>query len=178
MTNEEALRIANSKRKNSAGEERDFLNTIIQALEQQPCEDCISRKAVMEYITAHIQEIISESGKDLNYHTNTVLRAILMGVEVTPSVQPQRNKGKWIPVSERLPKDFGTYLITLESGDVCNCEFNPDYIDEEHGKGAFTYYHDYFDNYTFGLIDSEEISVDAIAWMPFEPYKAESEEEE
>lgn len=34
MTNEEALRMAYSKRKDSAGEERDFLNTIIQALEQ------------------------------------------------------------------------------------------------------------------------------------------------
>lgn len=34
MTNEEALRIAYSKRKDSAGEERDFLNTIIQALVQ------------------------------------------------------------------------------------------------------------------------------------------------
>lgn len=33
MTNEEALRIAYSKRKDSAGEERDFLNTIIKALE-------------------------------------------------------------------------------------------------------------------------------------------------
>lgn len=48
MTNEEALRIAYSKRKDSAGEERDFLNTIIQALEQQPCEDCISREDVMK----------------------------------------------------------------------------------------------------------------------------------
>ena len=85
---------------------------------------------------------------------------------------------KWIPVSERLPEDFGTYLITLENGDVCKCEFNPDYIDEEHDKGAFTYYHDYFDNYTLGLIDSEEIVVDAIAWMTFEPYKAESEDKE
>lgn len=34
MTNQEALRMAYSKRKDSAGEERDFLNIIIQALEQ------------------------------------------------------------------------------------------------------------------------------------------------
>ena len=79
----------------------------------------------------------------------------------------------WIPVSERLPEDFGTYLITLEGGDVCKCEFNPDFIDEEHENGAFTYYHEYFDPATLGLIDGEEEVVDAIAWMPFEPYKAE-----
>lgn len=83
---------------------------------------------------------------------------------------------RWIPVSERLPEDFGTYLITLENGDVCGCDFNPDYIDEEHDKGAFTYYHDYYDNYTLALIDSEECVVDAIAWRTLEPYKAESEE--
>lgn len=79
--------------------------------EQQPYEDCISRKAVMEYIKAHIQEIISESGKDLNSHTNTVLRAILMGVEVTPSVQP---KTGWIPCSERLPEKNIEVLVTTK----------------------------------------------------------------
>ena len=36
MTGKEALRVAYSKRKDSAGEERDFLNTIIKALEQEP----------------------------------------------------------------------------------------------------------------------------------------------
>ena len=77
----------------------------------------------------------------------------------------------WIPVSKRLPKDFGTYLITLENGDVCKCGFNPYFIDEEHENGAFTYYHEYFDPATLGLIDGEEEAVDAIAWMPFEPYE-------
>lgn len=57
MTNQEALKMAYSKRKDSAGEERDFLNTIIQALEQT----------------------------------------------------------RWIPVSERLPENDGTYLVTAES---------------------------------------------------------------
>ena len=78
-------------------------------------------------------------------------------------------------IFQRLPEDFDTYLITLESGDVCKCEFNPDFIDEEHENGAFTYYHQYFDQATLGMIDEEEEAVDAIAWMPFEPYKTESE---
>ena len=84
---------------------------------------------------------------------------------------------RWIPVSERLPEDFGTYLITLENGDVCQCDFNPDFWDEDNNReGAFTYYHQYFDQATLGMIDEEEETVDAIAWMPFEPYRAESEE--
>ena len=85
--------------------------------------------------------------------------------------------GTWIPVSERLPKDFGVYLITLEGGDVCKCEFNPDFIDEEHENGAFTYYHQYFDPATLGLIDGEDEAVDAIAWMPFEPYDPQESED-
>ena len=84
---------------------------------------------------------------------------------------------RWIPVTERLPEDFGTYLITLENGDVCKCDFNPDFWDEDNNReGAFTYYHQYFDSETLGMFDEEEEAVDAIAWMPFEPYKAESEE--
>lgn len=98
-------------------------------------------------------------------------------IKELPPVTPQL-KTRWIPVSERLPEDFGTYLITLEGGDVCKCEFNPDFIDEEHENGAFTYYHQYFDQATLGMIDEEEEAVDAIAWMPFEPYKAEGSEKE
>ncbi len=89
-----------------------------------------------------------------------------------------REQTQWIPVSENLPKDFGTYLITLENGDVCKCEFNPDFIDEEHENGAFTYCHQYFDPATLGLIDEEEEAVDAIAWMPFEPYEPQEESED
>lgn len=78
---------------------------------------------------------------------------------------------RWIPVSERLPKDFGTYLITLEGGDMCKCRFNPDFIDEEHENGAFTFCYQYFDPVTLGVIDEEEEAVDAIAWMSIEPYE-------
>lgn len=83
---------------------------------------------------------------------------------------------RWIPVTERLPEDFGTYLITLENGDVCKCDFNPDFWDEDNNReGAFTYHHQCFDSETLGMIGEEEEVVDAIAWMPFEPYKAESD---
>ena len=56
MTNQEALKIAYSKRKDSAGEERDFLNTIIQALKQEP---------ILDKIRA---EIIENSIEDYKYH--------------------------------------------------------------------------------------------------------------
>lgn len=44
-------------------------------------ESVISTKVVTDYIKSHIHEIISESGRDLNEHTNQVLRTIIKGVE-------------------------------------------------------------------------------------------------
>ena len=56
------------------------------AEEIEPCEDVISREAVIYYIKGHIHEIISESGVDKNAHTNRVLRMIINGIETMPSV--------------------------------------------------------------------------------------------
>ena len=38
--------------------------------------------------------------------------------ENCPSVQPEREKGKWIPCSERLPEKYGNYLVTTDDGEV------------------------------------------------------------
>lgn len=40
MTRKEALKIAYRKRKDTANIEREFLNTVIDALSQEPCEKC------------------------------------------------------------------------------------------------------------------------------------------
>ena len=60
----------------------------IKALETHE-GDLISRDAVKYFIEGHIHEIITESGRDLNAHTNSVLRAIINGVETMPSSTPQ-----------------------------------------------------------------------------------------
>lgn len=36
-------------------------------------------------------------------------------VNALPSAQPER---RWVPCSERLPKEYGNYLITTHNGDV------------------------------------------------------------
>lgn len=57
MTNEEA--IAYAKRAVNLGlndETQAFCDMAIKALEQQPCEDCISRQAVEEMIKAEMPE--------------------------------------------------------------------------------------------------------------------------
>ena len=63
-------------------------------------DDLISRQAVNDLISKFILEIHTESGRDLNAHTNDVLRQILRNVgsdRVLPSVNPQEPKtGHWI----------------------------------------------------------------------------------
>lgn len=46
----------------------------------KPCVDPISRATVLVYIATHIQEIITEGGKDKNFHTNETLGAIIAGI--------------------------------------------------------------------------------------------------
>jgi hypothetical protein len=61
---------------------------------------------------------------------------------------------RWIPVSERLPEEMGTYMTTIDYG--------------EHGLVTGQRYY-----YGRGLKWNDEC---VIAWMPLpEPYKAESE---
>ena len=62
---------------------------------------------------------------------------------------------KWIPCSERLPEEMGTYMTTIDYG--------------EHGLVTGQRYY-----YGRGLKWNDEC---VIAWMPLpEPYKAESED--
>ena len=75
----------------------------IEALEQEPCEDAISRQAVLDLISKFIFEIHTEGGRDLNAHTNDVLRQILRNInsdEVLPSVNPQEPKTGQLTNSE------------------------------------------------------------------------------
>lgn len=61
-------------------------------LKQEPCDDAISRQAVLDLISKFIFEIHTEGGRDLNAHTNDVLRQILRNVgsdRVLSSVNPQ-----------------------------------------------------------------------------------------
>ena len=50
----------------------------IKTLEQEPCEDCVSREAVKEELRNRIGESISDC------------------INALPSVTPARKKGKWI----------------------------------------------------------------------------------
>ena len=68
---------------------------------------------------------------------------------------------KWVPVTERLPEEDGTYLVTVRDEDL---GFTTDYA-----------YYSTDDNQW--SLDDEWLDGDIVAWMPMpEPYKPESEE--
>ena len=102
MTKEEAINIIKSEcyvfnPLNFDGSSRInlALDMAIQALEQEPCEDAISRQIISDYVESHIQEINTGYG-DLNKHTNEILRMIVDYIESMPPVTPQPKTGHWI----------------------------------------------------------------------------------
>ena len=100
----------------------DALRLARKLLEQEPCEDAISRQAVLDLISKFILEIHTEGGRDLNSHTNDVLRQILRNVgsdRVLPSVNPQQRVGHWIQTEE---KDDAEPCILWECS-CCHKEF-------------------------------------------------------
>ena len=74
----------------------DALKAAIQALEQQPCEDCISRQAVLDNAYAYGNGLEPEG-----YCVN------VEDIQALPPVTPLRPKGKWIHWTDDY-KDYVT----------------------------------------------------------------------
>ena len=88
-------------------------------------------------------------------------------IDAAPSVT---QKSEWIPVSERLPDEYGEYLVTWKTNDsstpfisVCEYETSYEYDVEKHRfKGEWL-----VDDYILVHSDYE-----VVAWMPLpKPYE-------
>lgn len=79
---------------------------ILKALEQEPCEDAVSRQAAKKALEDRFMEL-QKRHDDARYETNYCLNTILELPTVTCSEKPNR----WIPVSERLPEEGKEVLV-------------------------------------------------------------------
>ena len=180
MTNElsveEAIKIlkgAIKKPNTKDGYLGQAIDMAIKALEQQPCKDCISREAVRKLICQNNDKY----GYSDRFHEFTE-RCLQL-----PSVTP---KTRWIPVSERLPKD-------LEPVNFTWVNHNPESYYADIKDKPFTATGVYFNGqwywwstlctdilaeYSHNYDDVIDDDIEIIAWMPLPDAYAESEGDE
>lgn len=156
----------------NTGEIIENLEEIAKALEQEPCEDAISRSLVKAEYKRRLEEsLIDKSrGIDLSEYANCEL--FNKFIDSLPSITPQPKTGHWIPVSERLPRASEIVLLslpehTMVDGEECSpCVICGHYIggkSEEWGISDGT-------TVGYGLVAYKHCK--PIAWMPLpEPYQ-------
>ena len=118
----------------------------------KPCKDAISRQAVIDSLHSKFAD-----GFDSDRWWNSM--SVLYAINKVPSVSTEKT-GRWIPVSERLPKEYDLVLVTEKYGFVDTAHFAHNDLTE-------------MDEW----IAADDETFDVIAWMPLpQPYKAESED--
>lgn len=115
MTREDAIRRMECCRNFLANNYSDMgepnitaFNMAIKALEQEPCEDAVSRKEAIR---------LAEQGQIQGFEWQ-ILKLVTL-----PSVAPTQ---RWIPVSERLPEESITVIGTTKLDDIYKTELYDD----------------------------------------------------
>ena len=142
MTRKEAIEIFKRLKENApnemhietVGTAQELFEMAIQALSQEPCDDVVSRQAVLNAIEHEDKWLLAAKGH--NGLTEIAFSGLKARVDALPSVTHKSDKyrkeakrwknkwlksqkiGKWIPFSEKLPKPFEHCLITTTDGEV------------------------------------------------------------
>lgn len=128
----------------------------LESLEQELCEDCVSRSMAINKLKEHYFDEKLQSSKDDPCVIDAMTDLDIRIIKALPSVTPTQ---KWIPVSERLPK--------MREQVIC-CEKDKVFI------GHMTFEHDGVPVFSTPHWNYFYVT----AWMPLpEPYKAEMESE-
>lgn len=153
MTRAEAVKMLKSKMDGHTDTSYEWAETVrmaIKALEQQTCEDAVSRAAVLD---------IFADNADATRPYSTAWEKI----RDLPPVNPQP-KTRWIPVSERLPEDSELVLFSTKTDRVFEGRFLADNTDRQWYA---------FRDETFAWNNV------VTAWMPLpKPYEPQESEEE
>lgn len=124
----------------------DNIEKIITFLHESPCEDAISREAVIQIIENKLNPC-TDMFKCLE------MSEVKEDVEHLPSVKPQRPSKKWIPITERLPEDNIHVLCQFNLNGMAEC---------------------YLAHGVFHIVGGVVMSCnEVLAWMPLpEPYQS------
>lgn len=107
MTKEEALvKVKGYLTDYFSLEDADEIDEIIEALKQQPCEDCISREEALKVMCDKCPMYNCVTGCSSYRH-----------IEKLPSVQPQPKKGKW----EVIRKEYEFMGSVVNEPQGCKC---------------------------------------------------------
>lgn len=161
----------------------DLLADVVEIEEQEPCEDCVSRKQVLTEIKKWWRTALDAKGTPLICET----------IKELPPVQP---KQEWIPVTERLPelkhqkwgyRESDPVYVTVRQKELIGAPLVPyTYCVNDDNIGIGRWYADL--ESISECVDLEEgssghnMSLDSagcevIAWMPkFELYKENKDE--
>ncbi len=161
MTREEAIEYLKAEDIHEQAEKEAF-EMAIKALSQEPCDDAISRDflfRVLDNFCGHDRTITLDTLTDIVYYLPSVTQKL-----------------GWIPVSERLPEEYGEYLITWKNSKypkpyigICECEIT-DVYDYEHNRFEVEWL---FDGYiTTAYPDSYVIALMPLP-KPYEPRESE-----
>lgn len=120
----------------------EALTETIKAMQIEPCEDCISRQAVLECLDWYEHD---------RCEIDIYIREIVEDIKKLPSVQP---KQRWIPCEKRMPEDSKSVLF---------CDIDEDIMIGYHVNGRPKTH--------FSENGSWEDIKNVRAWMPLpEPY--------
>ena len=164
MTNEETIKNLKKLKSFHNGSYGTAIDHAIKALEQQPCEDCISREDAKNLFWDGTE------GYDCRGFTRMEIGEML---DDLPSVTPQQTG--WIPVSERLPEANGRYIVT-RGLNACGALWNKVYIVNYSDLMGLKSERIWWSG-NVGKSDFERID-DVKAWMPLPQPYAESEDKE
>lgn len=160
--------------------DKEALEAAIQSLSQEPCDDTVSRQAVLD----EINRIGIKA-----FETYTDYSQLYDFVDTLPSVtqesdeqlykngfadgyeqgykDAEQKSGKWIPVSERLPEDAYGCLVTV---------YDTDLRTQDEFENILPYFVGY-DGETWNNFCGEPIPFEVIAWMPLpKPYEPQESE--
>ena len=174
MTREEAIgNLIHAIRWNDTPK-KEALEMAVEALKQEPCEDCISREDALMALTGEWTEL-----------TDEIIHRFIKRIKSLPPVKPtekEKQEPKWIPVKwheitdeERkendYPKEWACYLDSIMPYDGQKILITT--------KGGYVELDECYsdDGQTFSLDSGYDWVDDVVAWMPLpKPYEQEVEE--